>query len=307
MELLMRHARLFSIVLAATVVGVASNPQSLPAEQLFTVTTGNVVNVVDTANPLVVTQSGAITGLAANENVVGLDYRANGGGIYAIGSQSNVYTINPTTFAATQLGSTLSPTLEGTSFAYDFNPSAAGGILSRIISDLGDNRVIDSTTGGYFGTVEKTDVFYVSGDANDGANPNIQGIAYDTNVAGATSTQQYGIDATLAVLTTVNNNAGDLVTVGSLGGLLLAGALTDEVAFDISGDTGVAFAGLQIGTGPSQLYTIDLGTGAATLVGAFGSTVRDFTVIPQAIPEPSSVLLSSLIVGGLVCRRRRRA
>ncbi len=296
--------RLYLLMLAALVGNVFLTHASATAEDLYTVTDNNVVNVIDSNSPTVVTRSGSISGLAATESIFGLDYRANGGGIYAVGSLGNIYTIDQTTFNATSVGSALTPALVGNSFAFDFNPSAAGGILSRIISDTDNNRVIDSTTGGYFGAPDKTAVFYNAGDANEGANPNIQGIAYDNNVLGAMTTQQYGIDADLGILTTVANNAGTLETVGSLG---LGSTLNNELAFDISGDTGIAYASLQVGNGNSELYTIDLATGAASLQGTIGGgvTVRDFTVVPSAIPEPSSLGLLGVIAIGLAHRRKR--
>lgn len=298
----MRHTL---CLMAALAITISLSNTCVKAEELFTVTDGNDVNVVDTNAPTIVTRSGSISGLAATESILGVDYRANGGGIFALGSLGNVYTIDQNSYAATQVGSTLSPALAGSSFALDFNPNAAGGSLFRFISDTDNNRVIDSTTGGYFGAADKTPVFYAAGDANDGVDPNIQGIAYDNNVLGSTATQQYGIDADLGVLTTVANNAGTLETVGSLG---LAGALlTDEVAFDISGTTGTAYASLQTVGGTSQLYEIDLTNGNATLSGVIGgaATVRDFTVIPSAVPEPSALTLLGLMMTGLVARRRR--
>ena len=153
--------------------------------------------------------------------------------------------------------------------------------------------------------VEKTPVFYPAGDANFGENPNIAALGYDNNVPGSTGTQQYGIDATLGILTTVANNAGTLETIGSLGVL----PLTNELGLDISGASGIAYANLQFGPN-SQLATIDLSTGAATIVGtiASGDLIRDITVVPPtpAIPEPGSIALLSL--AGLTClgRRRRR-
>jgi hypothetical protein len=297
----------FALVVAAVAVTPFFDNNQANAEDLFAATTGNNVVVVDSNAPTVVTRSGAITGLAATESIFGLDYRANGGGVFAIGSLGNVYTIDQNSFAATPVGTALSPALVGSSFAYDFNPAAAGGILSRIISDTDNNRVIDSTTGGYFGTADRTAAFYAAGDANEGANPNIQGIAYDTNVAGATSTQQFGIDADLGVLTTVANNAGTLETIGSLGAAGVG--LTNELGFDISGASGDAFASLQTLGGVSQLFNIDLATGGASLVGVFGGgeTIRDFTVVPSAIPEPSSVVLLGLVAPALLGRRRKAA
>ena len=293
---------------AIAVVTTAFTSQS-SAEDLFAVGNDNSYQLIDTANPTVVTQFGTITGFAnPGEIISGIDYRANGGGIWAVTDADNVYNIDRNTFVATQVGTQLTPALVGSSFGLDYNPSAAGGSLFRIISgNTQNNRVIDSSTGGYFGTPDKTPVFYASGDANDGTTPDIQGIAYDNNIVDATSTQQFGIDASLAILTTVDNNNGTLETIGTLG---LNGNLTDDLGFDVSGDTGIAFASLQFFRSDSQLYTIDLDTGAATLVGVLGdgSTVNDITILPTvvAVPEPSSALV--LLAGlGAICFRRKRS
>lgn len=269
-------------------------------QRLFTITPGNEVNIVDAGAPGTVLQSGAVTGLFANESILGLDYRANGGGIFAISDQNNVYQIDQNTFAASQIGGTLAPPLNGIDYAIDFNPAFNGGVFFRVISNTDKNRVVDSTTGGYLAPVEKTPVFYADGDPNLGQDPNIQGIAYSNNVSGATSTQQFGIDTTLGILATVANNAGTLNTIGSLG----ISNLTDEAGFDIDGDSGIAYAILQVSGGFSNLYSINTATGAATPIGVVGNglTVRDFTVIP--IPEPSSAALLGLAALGL-CRRKR--
>ena len=79
-------------------------------------------------------------GLPAGETVFGLDYRANGGGIWAVTDANNVYNISTSTFTASQVGGTLDPALTGTSFGLDYNPNAAGGILFRIIG--GDTGAI---------------------------------------------------------------------------------------------------------------------------------------------------------------------
>src|SRR5262249_5884619 len=77
----------------------------------------------------------------------------------------------------------------------------------------------------------------------------------------------------------VSPNDGQLTTVGALGV-----DTTDQVGFDIAPTTGVAFASLTtVGTtSSSTLYTINLATGAATMIGPLGGspTIRDIAVAP---------------------------
>jgi hypothetical protein len=240
--------------------------------------------------------STSITGLSSGDTIVGFDYRPASGDYVAITATQNVYTINRVSGVATGIGG-FSQTVPGSAFGFDFNPAFSGGEFARIISDLDDNRVISGEDGAYLAPIEKTDVFYAGGDVNVGANPNINHIAYTNSLPGAMSTQQYGIDTDLGVLTTVANNAGTLETVGSLG--VVAGALG---GFDISGLTGEALAAFQNGDGTSSLYSIDLNTGSASLIDSFSGDIVGLT----AVPEPSSAGLAGLVAIGTVLMARRR-
>jgi hypothetical protein len=73
-----------------------------------------------------------------------------------------------------------------------------------------------------------------------------------------------------------------------------------DSGFDISSQTGVAFASLNAG-GFTRLYTINLATGAATLVGTVGAGLSDISIF---IPSAPSV--AALGLGGVVALRRRR-
>ncbi|MCA9198268.1 MAG: DUF4394 domain-containing protein [Planctomycetales bacterium] len=295
--------KIFRFTLFVVIALLFAQSNKASAERLFGLTTQNWISVFDSSAPGNTIGGGAVTGLETNDILTAMDYQPATGNVLLLGTLNNVYQLNSTSgtdFSATLLN-TLDPTLVGTSMAFDFNPAFMEGAFARIISDTNDNRVIGGADGQYLSPVEKTDVFYAAGDANEGVDPNIAGIAYDSNVAGASSTQQYGIDASLGILTTVANNAGTLETIGSLG---LAGNLTNELGFDISGETGTAFASFQ--TGPnSHLYTVDLSTGGATAIGQIGSgdLIRDITTVP--IPEPSSALL--LLIGMLGLTRRLRS
>ena len=314
----MKHTmrNLTRAALAVAIAMTVGQSQS-SAEDLFTVGADNTYQIFNSDDLTAAPATGTISGIAADDSILGLDFRANGGGIWAVTASNNLYSINTTTFAATlQSNGPLVPALSdaGTLFGLDFNPQAQGGILFRTLAgDTQNNRVISTGTNDYLfpnpGDPDQTDVFYAVGDANEGATPNIQANAYDNNIVLPSSTQQFGIDTSLGNLVTVANNAGTLVTQGSLG----LGSLSNLASFDISGDTGVAFAALQVDGGVSQLYTIDVDLtsatlGQANLVGSFGgSAINDFTVIPASasIPEPSSAAILALGLGVLCVRRKR--
>ena len=286
----------FTFAASVALTGAAS------AVNLFGLTNDNRISIVDSAAPTVGIGGGFVRGLLDNgERLIDIDYRPANGQLYAVSSFDRLYTIDRSTFDLSLVGSGFSERLVGSSFGFDFNPAFMDGAFARIVSDTDNNRVVGGDTGDYLGTVEKTALFYAAGDTNEGADPNIGAIAYTNSVAGATTTQQFGIDLTIGSLVTVANNAGTLETVGSLG--ITGPALTTDASLDISGETGEAFAVLRNGP-TSQLYTIDLATGAATAVGQFGPGEEIVSVAAVPVPEPSSVLLLGL--GSLAVLRRRK-
>jgi hypothetical protein len=112
----------------------------------------------------------------------------------------------------------------------------------------------------------------------------------------------YGIDSNLDILVTQSPaNAGTLNTIGPLG--VNANNL---LAFDVSGTSGIAFASLNGLSSSSQLYTIDLTTGKATLLGDIGSTdlVRGIAAARAAVSEPGTVLLVGTSALALLRRQR---
>ena len=133
----------------------------------------------------------------------------------------------------------------------------------------------------------------------NGATPSISGIAYTNSIAGAATTQQFGIDSALGVLTTVNNNDGDLVTIGNLG---LGTDLGTEIGFDIEGTAATGI--LSVG---NDLYSVDLSDGATAFLGTTAfSTLRDITAVPAAIPEPSGLAVLALAGVTMITRRRKQ-
>ena len=105
------------------------------------------------------------------------------------------------------------------------------------------------------------------------------GAAYTNNMAGATATMLYVVDAGRDVLALQNPpNDGVLNTVGALGV-----DASEMVGFDVAPGTGAAFAALTApGAGVQPPCTpIDLASGAARRVGPIGGgqTLRGMALV----------------------------
>jgi hypothetical protein len=186
---------------------------------------------------------------------------------------------------------TLTSSLSGTAFGFDFNPTVD---RLRITSTAQQNVRVNVDTGAV--TVDSP-LSYAPGDPNFGATPRIVGSAYTNSFAGAVTTTLYGIDSSRDILVIQNPpNNGTLNTVGPLGV-----DTSDLVGFDILAAGNVGFAALTAPTGAaSQLFQINLATGAATLVGTIGGGVTITGIALNqgpVVPEPSTSLLS---IGGLL-------
>ncbi len=229
------------------------------AETLVALTTNNALLTFDSASPGAIIQSSPISGLALDEDMIGIDSRPADGLLYGLTTDNNLYRLDAATGLATLVGTLLSP-LAGASFGVDFNPTVD---RIRLVGDTNDNYRIVPATGA---VLVDTSVSYQTGDPNFGADPSIAGAAYTNNFAGGGTTALYCIDATLDVLTIAPSpNSGLLQTIGLLG--FNASSIT---GFDISQE-GEAYAALDIaGLGISSLFTVNLDTGAATLIGPIG-------------------------------------
>src|SRR5499427_719994 len=111
----------------------------------------------------------------------------------------------------------------------------------------------------------------------------------------------------MTTLYAIDPNADQLVTIGGIdsspspnGGVIrVVGPLgvntSNEVGFDITvGAEGAAYASLAV-NGKPGFYTIDLKTGAATLLGIIGNggvAIKDIAAAPAGAPLPTSLAYS---------------
>lgn len=237
------------------VLGLALLTQPAPATAVGLVG-GNQFITFDPRTPNTITTPVAITGLAAGEAVLGIDFRPLDNLLYALTTASKLYTVNLTTGAATSK-STLTVPVSGTSFSVDFNPAAD---RLRVISETGQNLRINADTG------ETT----VDGAINRASGPaSVVAAAYINSFGNPApaATALFDLDANADVLAqqTPPNN-GTLVNVGAGLGIDIAAG---GAAFDIAGGGNATYAALRGGaTGPFSLYSVSLTTGAATLTNA---------------------------------------
>jgi len=298
-----------TVAAAVTMFDLLSVANPAAAVSLTGLDLQNNLVFFDSSTPGTVAGRVAITGLQTGESLIGIDYRPSTSGLFGVGTSNRVYSIDTVTGVATSVSSTpFSPGLVGNTFGIDFNPVPD---LIRVVSNAGQNARLSPVTGQQAANSPDASLAFAAGDVNFGHPPNIAAVAYSNNVAGATSTTLYGIDPLLNVLvrqgslnfqagnpnTPISPNSGQLFTIGSLGVTLG----TNLVGFDIFTQNGVdtAFA-----TAGSNLYNINLDSGAATLIGRVGdgSTLRGVA----AVPEPTTMVGLALAGAGMTYVRRRR-
>ena len=280
--------------------GVADNgkPRSIKRPAYGLTGDGSLVRF-DAANTARAQRVGTVTGLAAGERLVGIDFRPATGALYGLGDRAGLYEIATQSARATMRSSLTTAsgaavTLQGTSFGIDFNPTVD---RLRVTSDARQNLRVNVDTGV---TSADRSIAYGGGDRNARVQPEPVGVAYTNNDNDsfvepaltpfdrpvATGTKLYAIDSARDSLALQDPpNDGTLKTVGKL-----RRPASSALGFDVysypnsqgntASNTGYASLG---SPGRARLYKVDLRTGRAKRVaggrGAFRA-VRDIAVRP---------------------------
>lgn len=247
-----------------------------------------------------VTSTQSLTGFSVGgELLLSIDVRPATGQLYGLSSTNQLYVITPSTGARSAVGSPL--TLTGNLKSIDFNPTVD---RIRVLSSAGNNLRVNPVDGV---PLTDTNLAFAGGDPNAGDTPAVVNGAYTNSFAGATTTTLYDLDAGNDALLTQNPpNNGTLNTIGSVGFDLASSS--GFTGFDISGATGIAYLvgnNLTGGLSANTLYTVNLGTGAASAAGPVSGVSGSFRDI-AVVPEPASLTLLGGAVGGLLMRRRRK-
>jgi hypothetical protein len=263
------------LMIAGAMLAVFGISARASADTLWGVTSTGDLITFDSATPGTVITTVPITGLQTGETLLGIDQRPATGQLYGLGSTSRLYVIDTATGVATAVGSTPFPALDGTAFGFDFNPTVDA---IRVVSNNEQNFRLSPNTGALVGS-----------DTALSPAGSVVASAYVNNFAGTTTTTLYGIDSaadTLVLQGGINQvpspNGGVITPVGALGV-----DTSDNVGFDIASNN-TAFAALNV-AGVAQLYTINLNTGAATLVGSIDDGTVAITAL--AVQSPVAVTL----------------
>ncbi|MBL7919774.1 MAG: DUF4394 domain-containing protein [Bacteroidia bacterium] len=245
------------------------------------------VNLIsfDTQNPSFIRNLNPITGITAGQTIVGMDFRPANHNLYALGynatnNEAQVYTINTSSAIASAVSATPIVLALGTvNVGFDFNPTVD---RIRVVSNNDMNYRLEPITG----TISATDanINYAATDPNFGANPNVGTVAYINSYSSATTTTLYNYDEILNIITTqVPPNNGTLNTIGSSGIVInTADATVDmDIYYNSATSTNLAYLAANTNTETiDRLYSVNLTTGATTVIGkiGFGIPVRDIAI-----------------------------
>jgi hypothetical protein len=244
---------------------------------IYAIDSQNRLVTFDSANPSVLTSARTLKLPPLNtydsnrplERIVSLAFRtADGPATTRLWGLTNYGNIVPVNLATSDIGlpAIKGIALNGTAFGFGFDPASTVNML--LVSNLDQNLRLKFNTGEVF---TQTPLSYFMGSPTD---PNVVAFAYDNNLSGVSQRTPYMIDsaADTLVMLLFPFPDGVIKTVGPLG--VNASEITGLTIYTtgtVGAPVNTAFAAIASpGDSVSKLYTIDLSTGTATLVGTIG-------------------------------------
>jgi len=287
-----RPALTFATITAAALLAACATMEPvgpLAKETIYAVTTTNQLVQFNAGQPQKTLSTKALTGLAAGDTLLGIDYRVAKGQLFGLGASGQLYRIDTKTGAASAVGTPVGLPVGATEWGFDFNPTVD---RIRVVSDSGFNMRLHPDTGAVVDAEPNTPGLQLDGrlvfdasDVNASKPASIVAAGYTYNKDNDKITTNYALDGRQGVLVhqgskegvqpPVSPNTGRLWTVGSLG----VGSF-EKATLDISDLSNAAYSAITSG-GKSVWYRIDLATGKATRIG----TVAAGPVVGAAI-EP---------------------
>jgi hypothetical protein len=271
-----RRAAIATAVLALAGCAVSQEQAGSPRKETLHVVTDKLeLLTINAGQPTKVLNRVPLSGLAAGDTLVGVDYRVAKGVLFALSKSGRLYTVDTASGVLQPVGNGSAVTLQGDAFGVDFNPVAD---RVRVISSSGQNLRLHPETG----LVAATDPApaYASTDKRAGSKPEVVAVAYTYNKTDDKLTSNYAIDRNGGYLVTMGSaegvqpvvsfNTGQLFSVGAIGV-----ADMSDASMDIADVTGAAFAAIRLKThATTRLYSIDLQTGKGTFLGTIGDGAK---------------------------------
>ncbi|MDZ7891996.1 MAG: DUF4394 domain-containing protein [Rhodoferax sp.] len=247
-----------------------------PSKETLQVVTDKLeLLTLNAGQPTKVLKRVQLSGLAAGDTLVGIDYRIAKGVLFALAKSGRLYTVDTATGVLKPVGAAPAVALQGDAIGMDFNPVAD---RVRVMSTSGQNVRLHPDTGALAATDPAP--FYAAGDRRAGVKPEVAAAAYTYNKKDDKLTTNFAIDRNGGFLVTmgtaegvqpvVSFNTGQLYSVGALG-------VTDmsDVSMDIADVSGAAFAAVRLKShATTRLYSVNLQTGKGTFIGTIGDGAR---------------------------------
>lgn len=285
-------------------IGVAVKDIAIPVNRVAPAPSGKMVYALTSNNNIVSFRSGTpsyilsqatVSGVAAGQTLVGMDVRPADLKIYAVGYNpatmvARIYTLDPLTAVATPVSTDSITGIDlGGNVGVDFNPVAD---RLRVVTSTNKNYRLNQLTGLLAAT--DTVLFYKTGDANFGVDPDVATVAYSNSKVAPASTVLYAYDDSLNLLLTQDPpNAGLLSTIGTSGIAVNGMDRTSDmdIYFDHTAQTNMAYFTANTTNGNDKFYTLNLTSGMATEVGmiGWGIAVKDIAIQLDSTPPVTAV------------------